>query len=203
MELHSNRLTLTREPSELDRAVVDFTSVLDDEGVEYVIVSGYVAILTGRARSTEDVDTVLEPLSEPELDRLADRFDESGYWGMAMPLSEMASTLVDGDRLRVAEEDTMYPNFEVWLASNDLEREALSTSITADLDGHELSISSIELQIAYKLRLAADTGTTQGKDFEDALHLYLTFEDQFNREELEAYVDQLGVEDHYAELRRA
>lgn len=62
-------------------------------------------------------------------------------------------------------------------------------------------ISSMELQIAYKLRLAADTGTTQGKDFEDALHLYPTFEDQFNREKLEAYVDQLGGEDHHAELR--
>jgi hypothetical protein len=201
MELRDDRLTLSRELSELDRDVIGFTSVLDDEGIDYVIVSGYVAILTGRSRSTEDVDTVLEPLSEAALDRLADRLDEEGYWGMAMPLDEMAEMLGRGDRLRVAEDGEMYPNFEVWLASNDLEREALSTAITAEVDGHEVSISSIELQIAYKLRLVDGAGTTNGKDFEDALHLYLTFEDQFKSEQLEAYVEQLGVEDYYAELR--
>jgi hypothetical protein len=201
MELSDDRLTLSRRLSELDRDVIEFTSLLDDEGVEYVIVSGYVAILTGRSRSTEDIDIVLEPLPDAELDRLADRLDDEGYWGMAMPLDEMVEMLGGGDRLRVAETGEMYPNFEVWLASNDLEREALSTAITAEVDGHEVSISSIELQIAYKLRLAKGAGTSDGKDFEDALHLYLSFEDQFKSEQLESYVEQLGVEDYYAELR--
>lgn len=41
-----------------------------------------------------------------------------------------------------------------------------------------------------------------GKDFEDALHLYLTFEEDFKREQLERYVTELGVEDYYAELQR-
>ena len=202
MELRDDRLTLSRELSELDRDVIEFTSVLDDEGIEYVIVSGYVAILTGRSRSTEDIDIVLEPLSDPELEELADRLNEEGYWGMAMPLDDLAEMLSDGDRLRVAEDGEMYPNFEVWLASNNLEREALSTAITAEVDEHEISISSIELQIAYKLRLAKGAGTMNGKDFEDALHLYLTFEDQFKLEQLEAYVEQLGVEEYYAELGR-
>ena len=37
-------------------------------------------------------------------------------------------------------------------------------------------------------------------DFEDVLHLYLTFEERFNTERLETYVNELGVEDYYAEL---
>ncbi|MGQ3413930.1 hypothetical protein ACT4ML_17005 [Natrinema sp. LN54] len=45
---------------------------------------------------------------------------------------------------------------------------------------------------------AADS--LSGKDFEDALHLYLTFEERFNTEQLETYVKELGVEDYYAEL---
>ena len=52
----------------------------------------------------------------------------------------------------VAEDGEMYPNFEVWLASNDLEREALSTAITAEIGDYEVSISSIELQIAYLIQ---------------------------------------------------
>ena len=119
-----------------------------------------------------------------------------------MPLDDLSEMLSGGDRLRVAEDGEIYPNFEIWLASNDLEREALSTAITAEIGGHEISISSIELQIAYKLRLTKGAGTMDGKDFEDALHLHLTFEEEFKLERLESYVEQLGVEDYYAELRR-
>ncbi|MFC7174477.1 hypothetical protein ACFQL0_18285 [Haloplanus litoreus] len=39
-------------------------------------MSGYVAIFTGRSRSTDDTDIVLEPLSDPELEELADRLNE-------------------------------------------------------------------------------------------------------------------------------
>jgi hypothetical protein len=201
MELLDDRLLLSRERSELDRDVIEFTSVLDENDVDYVIVSGYVAILTGRSRSTEDIDIVLEPLSESRVDQLADRLETEGYWGLSMPLEQLSEMLTRGDRVRIAEADELYPNFELWLASNEVEREALSTSIQAALGDDSVAISSIELQIAYKLRLAQGAGSTDGKDFEDALHLYLTFEDQFKRHQLETYIDRLGVEDYYAELR--
>ena len=42
----------------LDRFVLDFTELLE-EYVDYVIVSGYVVILFGRARGTEDIDTII------------------------------------------------------------------------------------------------------------------------------------------------
>ena len=42
----------------LDRFVSDFTELLE-EYVDYVIVSGYVVILFGRARGTEDIDTII------------------------------------------------------------------------------------------------------------------------------------------------
>lgn len=67
-------------------------------------MSGYVAIPTGRSRSTEDIDIVLDPLADPRLEELADRLNEEGYWRMAMPLADLAEMLSDGDRLRVAED---------------------------------------------------------------------------------------------------
>lgn len=174
--------------------------MLEAADIEYVVVSGYVTILTGRSRATEDVDVVLERLSETELADLADRLDVAGYWGMAMPLEQLGDMLLDGERLRIAEEDEIFPNFEVWLASTNVDREALRTAITAEIGEHELSISSIELRIAYKLRLAKDAESIDGKDFEDALHLYLTFRDRFNADRLEQYVERFDVEDYYAEL---
>ncbi|WP_435186966.1 hypothetical protein [Halobellus sp. EA9] len=200
MELNNDTLTVSRELSELDRDVLEFTRILDACDVDYVIVSGYVAILTGRSRSTEDIDVILESLSEPETEQLVTELKDRGYWGMAMPLDEMYSMLSEGSRIRVAEKGEMYPNFETWFVSNDVEREALSNPLTVTFDEGQIEISPLELQIAYKLRLAQAADSLSGKDFEDALHLYLTFEERFNTEQLETYVKELGVEDYYAEL---
>lgn len=203
MELGDGTLWVAREPSELDRRVVEFTEVLTAAGVDYVIVSGYVAILTGRSRATEDIDVIIEPLSEERIRNLVGTFRDSGFWGMAMPLDEMYSMLREDDRIRIARQDELYPNFAVWFASNDVARAALTEALIAEFDDERIRISPIELQIAYKLRLAAASGSTAGTDFEDALHLFLTFEDRFTSTALDHYVQEFGIEDHYDELRRA
>ncbi|ELZ68539.1 hypothetical protein C457_11061 [Haloferax prahovense DSM 18310] len=201
MELSDGTLTVSRELSELDKDVLEFTQILDACDVTYVIVSGYVAILTGRSRSTEDIDVILDSLSEAETEQLVTELKDRGYWGMAMPLDEMYSMLSEGSRIRIAEEGEMYPNFETWFVSNDVEREALANPLTVTFDEGQIEISPLELQIAYKLRLAQAADSLSGKDFEDALHLYLTFEERFNTEQLETYVNELGVEEYYAELK--
>ena len=201
MELGDDTLTISRELSELDKDVLAFTRILDACDVDSVIVSGYVAILTGRSRSTEDIDVILDSLSETETEQLVTELKDQGYWGMAMPLDEMYSMLSEGSRIRIAEDGEMYPNFETWFVSNDVEREALSNPLAVTFEQGQIDISPIELQIAYKLRLAQAADSLSGKDFEDALHLYLTFEERFNTEQLETYVKELGVEDYYAELK--
>ena len=202
MDLDEETLRIDRRLSALDTAVLTFTDVLESCEVEYVIVSGYVAILTGRSRATEDVDVILGELTESETNELVDTLTERGYWGMAMPLEDMYSMLRDGDRIRIAEADEFYPNFEVWFASNEIERGALANSLTVTFDDGTIEISPIELQIAYKLHLAQRANSPDGKDMEDALHLYVTFEEAFNTETLETYVTRLGVEDYYGKLRR-
>ncbi len=201
MELADETLTISRERSALDEAVIGFTNVLDSCGVDYVIVSGYVAVLTGRARATEDVDIILDTLAEAETDNLVSTLKDEGYWGMAMPLAEMYSMLADGERIRIAADGELYPNFEVWFVSNDVERDAIANALTVRFNHTTIAISPIELQIAYKLRLAQRAGSTTGTDFEDALHLYLTFEEQLKEVTLEDYIVELGVEDYYAELK--
>ena len=203
MELSEDRLVVSKTLTELDRDVIEFAEALDERDVSYVIVSGYLAILTGRSRSTEDVDVILEPLSEAETERLVETLKDRGYWGMAMPLDSTYEMLSEGDRIRVAEEGEMIPNFEVWFADSTLERAVLGDPLTAEVGGETLNVSPIERQIAYKLHLAQGADSVTGKDFEDALHLYSTFEEQLNREELERYVKELGVKGYYDELRNA
>lgn len=153
-----------------------------------------------RTLRQEAIDVILESLSEPETEQLVSELKCHEYWGMAMPLDEMHSMLSEGSRIRIAEEGRMYPNFETWFVSNEVEHDALSDPLTVSFDEGEIEISPLELQIAYKLRLAQAADSLSGKDFEDALHLYVTFEERCNREQLETYVTEFGVEDYYAEL---
>ena len=50
-----------RELSNLDKLVLKFIKILEKH-VDYVIISGYVSILLGRSRATEDVDVFINKI---------------------------------------------------------------------------------------------------------------------------------------------
>jgi len=52
----------------LDEFVLDFMKLLE-EYADYVIVSGYVVILFGRARGTEDIDTIIRYMDKDTANR--------------------------------------------------------------------------------------------------------------------------------------
>lgn len=196
MEFDGDTLVIDRTPSELDEMVLEFTEILDEDDIDYVIVSGYVAILTGRSRATEDIDIVIERLSQKRTTALAERLREEGYWGATMPLGDLFDTLSDDVRQRIAEDGTMIPNIELWFVKNEYERAALADPLVAEVGEHTVAISPLELQIAYKLFLSSE------KDFEDALHLYEVFGGQLDEDRLQKYVTELEVTEDYDELRR-
>ncbi len=53
--IDEKNIKLDRELNELDLFVLDFVKILEKQ-VKYVLISGYVALLFGRSRTTEDVD---------------------------------------------------------------------------------------------------------------------------------------------------
>lgn len=62
MEIRASggRIKLKKEPNDLDRLVTDFVKILDRNSIKYVLVSGYVSILFGRSRSSEDIDMIVK-----------------------------------------------------------------------------------------------------------------------------------------------
>lgn len=197
IELRDGTLIVEREPNHLDELALEFSAILSDLGIDHVFVSGYVAILTGRARATEDIDVLLEATDDETVARLVQRLEDAGLWGPAMPLDSMAEMLEDN--IWVARDGEMVPHLEVKLADDEYDRASLTDSITARLTsvGAELPIGPLELQIAYKLYLGAQ------KDFEDAVHMYTLFEGTLTTPDLERWVERLEVDDEYEQLRRA
>jgi len=62
-----------------DRIAVEFAEVLEGLGVKYAIVADYVTILLGRSRRGEDVDFIVEPISEDAFLELAGRLRARGF----------------------------------------------------------------------------------------------------------------------------
>ncbi|PJA17933.1 MAG: hypothetical protein COX63_02540, partial [Candidatus Diapherotrites archaeon CG_4_10_14_0_2_um_filter_31_5] len=62
LEFSKNKIIFEKELSFLDRLVFEFTGILDKQKIDYVIVSGYIAILFGRSRNTEDIDLFIEEM---------------------------------------------------------------------------------------------------------------------------------------------
>jgi hypothetical protein len=163
MEYDGDRLVIEKESlSNLDELVLSFVEVLDDEGVEYVLVAGYAAILLGRSRATEDVDVIIERLDEPRADALADALVEAGFWGVEESLDAMFDRFSEEPATRVAPRGEAIPNFEVKPPRTDYDRRSLRDAVDAEFAGHEVRISPLELQVAFKLYLGSQT------DFEDA-----------------------------------
>lgn len=197
MRLEGDVLLLEKELSELDRRVLSFVEVLERQGVDYVIVSGYWAILTGRSRGTEDIDVLIEELGKDEALGLAEALEEKGYWCINAGKYEVYGYLSDGLAVRFAEEGEIIPNFEVKFVRDSFDDVSLQNPVLARIKGGELRMGPLELQVAYKLFLGSE------KDFEDALHLYTVFGGNIDVDALEMYVEELRVEEGYSELKGA
>lgn len=180
MEIKDNVIKLDRELNTLDKFVLDFTKALSNH--KYVIVSGYVSILFGRSRSTEDIDLVIEPLSEKELVKLFDELISAGFECINTE-SENAYEYISKDTaLRFARKGEVLPNMEVKFGKTPASIAALNNRISVEMKQGEIFISPIELQIAYK-RLCL----CSQKDLEDARHLEIIFEGKLSKEKLKNY----------------
>ena len=183
VELTENGLVVDREPNGFDELAIAFSALASRLDIDHVFVAGYVAILTGRSRATEDIDVFIEPCSESEIDALVAELEAADYWGPAMPLAEMYDNLASGTNIWVAPDGEMSPRLEVKFPGDEFDRASLSNAISATIGGETIPIGPLELQIAYKLALGGRT------DLEDAAHLYTLFGETLSTARLEKWVD--------------
>jgi hypothetical protein len=186
-----------RDLNRLDELAVGFSEVLSRLDIDHVFVAGYVAILAGRSRSTEDVDVFIERCSSERVDDLVAELEQEWYRGPAIPLSDTYGNLASGRNIWVAPDGEMTPHLEVKFPNDEFDRASLANAIDAHVGGETVPIGPLELRIAYKLSLGGRT------DLEDAAHLYTVFGETLSGDRLETWVERLDVEDRYERLTNA
>src|SRR3989344_5143306 len=180
--LDSKTIQIDKELNELDKFVLRFIKILEKH-TDYVIISGYVSILLGRTRGTEDIDVFIKELDKKEFIKLYNELKRNGYWCLnSEEDNELYSYLEDGLAIRFALKNETIPNFEVKFAKKLLSKESFNDRITVITKDGRIKISSLERQIAFKrYYLKSD------KDLEDARHIEEVFKENIDKKKVNIY----------------
>jgi hypothetical protein len=171
----------------LDQFVLGFIRVLELH-TPYVIVSGYVAILFGRSRGTEDVDILVPRLEKKAFVDLHTALLAKGYEFLnAEGADGLYDMLVGRMGIRIARTDQFIPNIELKFLKDDVDQYVLRDRVEVNISDAKVFISPIEIQIAYKLYLGSE------KDIEDAIYLFEIFKKDLDQQNLKAWMKKFDV----------
>jgi len=180
--LKDQSIKMDKVLNKLDKFVLDFVKVLKKH-TDYVIVSGYVSILFGRSRATEDIDLLVPKMQEQAFLKLFKDL-RTGFECLNSldPKKLYQDYLCKNIAIRFSRKGKPIPNMEFKFAKTIVDYESLKEKLLVRIGKKELFISSLELQIAFKeIVLGSD------KDLEDAEHLKTVFEKHLNMHKLKEY----------------
>ena len=173
--------------SKLDLFVIDFVNILT-KYADYVVVSGYVSIIFGRSRGTEDIDILINKIDMETFIKFNRELIGKQYWFLnADNPGELYGMLHDGLAVRIAIKETVIPNIELKFVKSDLDKISLREHMIVETEENSINISPLELQIPFKLFLGSD------KDIEDAVYLYDIFSNHLDKVKLKQYMSILKV----------
>ena len=131
--LSKDTIKIDRELSDLDKFTFNFVDILK-KYTDYVIVSGYVSILLGRARASEDVDLIVPKMSFEKFKILMDELRKKRFYCLnAEEDDDIFEYLMSKVAVRFAKKKTAIPNIEFKFAKNKFDEIALKNKIVVKI----------------------------------------------------------------------
>ncbi len=164
----------------LDDFITNFCRVLE-KYCNYIVVSGFVAIASGRVRGTEDIDIIIEKISKEKFLELHKDLIKNNFICMQSDKPEdlFEEYLDKNISVRYTFKDKPLPEAELKFAKDELDELQLKTKIKLPLTALDIWFSSINMNIAFK-----EEYLKSDKDLEDAKHLRIVFSDLVNEDEI-------------------
>ena len=191
------KIEFEKELNKIDTLALSFCSILNEVKIQYVIISGYVAILFGRNRASEDIDMFIEEMPYPMFENMWNTLTKE-FECINVSTSEEAykEYLKQGIAIRFSPKDQYVPNIEMKFPANDLDKLALKKKIPTRVNGKLTFIAPLEPQIIFKLYLGSE------KDLEDARYLYTLFKEKLDKKMLNEMFRKLKIDERYKEYIR-
>lgn len=164
----------------LDKFCIEFCKIVEKH-CKYIIVSGFLVISSGRARSTEDIDMIIEKIDRKTFSNLHKELVKNGFECMQTNDSNELYDyyLIEKSSIRYTWRDLPLPEMEVKFSKDPLDEEQIKNRVKIEFTGLDVWFSSIEMNIAFK-----EEYLKSDKDLEDAKHLRLVYSDSINEKEI-------------------
>lgn len=182
--IDKDTIIIQRDLTELDIFVKKFLEILKKH-TDYLVVSGFVSICTGRARGTEDIDTLIPVMDKKRFNDLFMDLQKNNFWCYQGDDPSAAYDYIKNlTSVRFARKDEMFPNIELIPFNEKKIAKSFEFSHPQKIkiDNFEFKIPPIEFEILYKELIL-----TGKKDIEDAKHLRTFFSDIIKKEKFKEY----------------
>jgi hypothetical protein len=178
-KLDKGVLIFNKDLTELDLFVKSFLETLKKHS-NYLIVSGFVSISTGRTRATEDVDILIPSLEKSQFQKLFEDLIKNNFWCyQGENWEEVWEYAKNMQNIRFAKKNQMFPNMEMVFINEAKKAKyyEFSHPQLIKIKDFEFKIPPLEFEILYKEIILAGK-----KDREDATHLRTVFKDILNED---------------------
>ncbi len=182
--IQDNTIVINRDLTELDFFLKDFLKVLKKYS-DYLVVSGFVSISTGRTRGTEDIDLLVPEMNKETLEKLFNELNKSNFWCyQGDNVKEIYPYIQNLTSIRFARNNEMFPNIEFIPINSSKQTKYFEFTHPQKIriKDFEFKIPPIEFEILYKEIILKGK-----KDFEDAKHLRIFFADILHDEKFNEY----------------
>ena len=165
----------------LDKFCEEFCAIVERH-CKYIVVSGFLAIASGRTRGTEDIDMVIERLNFDKFELLFRDLTKNCFVCMqSSSAEEVYDYLKDNTSVRFTWKDKELPEMEVKFAKDILDEYQLKNRVKLELTGLDIWFSNVNVNIAFKEELLKSS-----KDLEDARHLRIVYAEQVDEKEIQS-----------------
>lgn len=178
-KIEKDVIIINRKLTKLDIFVKDFLNILKKHS-DYLIVSGFVSISTGRIRGTEDVDILMPLQDEKKFKSFFNDLIKNKFWCyQSESYLEAYEYLKNLSNIRFAKQGEMFPNIELIPITPKRKSKyfEFKNPQKIKIKNFEFKIPWIEFEIIYK-----ETVLSSKKDIEDAAHLRAFFSDILDKE---------------------
>lgn len=183
-QLEGEVIIINRDLTELDLFVKDFLTVLNRHS-DYLIVSGFVSISTGRTRGTEDVDVLVPTMDENKFRALFGDLQKNNFWCyQGDSIEEVYPYIQNLQNIRFAKNNEMFPNMEFIPINKTKKAKFFEFNHPQKIrvQDFEFKIPPIEFEILYKEIVLGSK-----KDLADAKHLRTFFAKIITEENFQKY----------------
>ncbi len=173
-EIKNRKIIINRELTKLDLFVRDFIDILEKHS-NYLVVSGFVSISTGRTRGTEDIDILVPFMTEQKFNELFKDLQKNKFWCyQGDEPKEVYPYIKNMHNIRFARIGEMFPNIEFIPVTPSRKAQffELNNPQKIKIKDFEFQIPPIEFEIVYKELVLGSS-----KDIDDAKHLKTFFSD--------------------------